>query len=48
MLLVPLNENIIYKPEGKSEGNVELKRWLKTIVGTWRNATNDWFGRFSD
>ena len=48
MLLVPLNEYIIYKPEGETEGNVDLKRWLKTIVGTWRSATSDWFGRFSD
>jgi len=26
MLLVPLNEYIIYKPEGETEGNVDLKR----------------------
>jgi len=33
-LLVPLNEYIIYKLEGGNEGDAELKKLLKTLLGS--------------
>jgi len=34
--------------EGGIEGDLEMKRLFKTIVGTCKSATSDWCERFSD